>query len=329
MLTWIEEEKLAALGRRLPEGVRLVLRPTSDPRSRELANFCRRLVALAPRIVLATEEEPDPAALPAIVLPNGVAWCGVPHGTELEPFGDALAGRVGAPPAGLSDVGLPAALEVFVAAHCPHCPAVVRGLMPLAAPGGRLRIAIIDGGLFADAAERAGVRAAPTVILDGRFRWTGELPMAELMRLLVERDPLHLGPVSLEMMLREGGAARLAQAMAERGALVPALLDLLCHERWPVRLGAMVAVEELYARDPALGGQALARLWERYDAAPAGLQGDILFLVGEVGAREFLERVEEAARRAGSAELREAALEAAARLRGEKGAGEREAEGRP
>jgi glutaredoxin len=320
MLTWIEEETLRALGRGVPAGSRLGVRATADPRSRELAAFCRRLAELAPHIAVAPEEAEESAdALPAIVLPNGVRWCGVPHGTELEPFIEALAGRTGPPPEGLAAVTLPAVLEVYVTAHCPFCPETVRRLMPFAGAGGRIRLAVIDGGFFTEAAERAGVRAAPTVVLDGTFRWTGTVPLAELRRLLVERDALSLGPASLEMMLKAGGARRLAQMMAAKGALVPALIELLCHDRWPVRLGAMVALEELAALDAGLAAEALERLWQRYGTAPETLKGDILFLIGEVGARGFLARVQSAAAEAASAEVREAAGEAAQKLAGPPG----------
>lgn len=315
MLTWIEEEKLRTLGRGVPAGRRLVVRATADPRSRDLAEFCRRLAELVPSVAVAQEDgEAGVDALPAIVLPNGVRWCGVPHGTELAPFVEALAGQTGPPPEELAAVGLPAALEVFVTAHCPFCPEAVRRLMPLAGAGGRIRLAVIDGGLFPEAAEAAEVRAAPTVVLDGAFRWTGTVPMAELVRMLVERDALSLGPASLEMMLKEGGARRLAQMMSAKGALVPALIELLCHDRWPVRLGAMVAVEELAALNPDLAAEALERLWQRYGAAPDTLKGDILFLIGEVGAQGFLGRARLAAAEAASEEVREAAREAAQKL---------------
>jgi hypothetical protein len=317
MLTWIEEEQLRDLSRGVPYATGLRLLTTPDGRSRDLSDFCDRLAALAPQIRV-TRAEGEPENLPVIILPNGLRYCGVPHGTEMGPFFEALSGRIPAPSEGLlkrlSVLTLPAALDVFVAPHCIHCPQAVRTLMPLVAASPRIKMTVIDGTLFSEVAEQAGVKAAPTAVLDGRFRWTGTIPLDELVALISTRDPLTLGPASLEVMLKEGAARRLAQMMAEAGALIPALMDLLCHDKWPLRLGAMVAVEELGEMRPALAAQALEGLWERFEGASDPVKGDILFLCGEVGGRGLVERVKRVADNTHSVEVGEAAVEAMEKL---------------
>lgn len=214
----------------------------------------------------------------------------------------------------LAGSNLPAVLELFVAPHCIHCPQAVRTLMPLAAASPRIQMTVIDGALFSEVAEQAGVQTAPTAVLDGRFRWTGTIPVDELVSMIATRDPLTLGPASMELMLKEGAARRLAQMMAEAQALFPALLDLLCHDKWPLRLGAMVAVEELDALRPDLAARAVEGLWERFENAPDPVKGDILFLCGEVGGRHLMERVQRVADGTHAAEVREAASEALEKL---------------
>jgi len=66
-----------------------------------------------------------------------------------------------------------------------------------------------------------------------------------VVELLAAEDPAAIGPVALEMMLKEGRAPEVASMMRDRGRVFPALFELLSHSEWPVRLGAMVAAEEL------------------------------------------------------------------------------------
>jgi hypothetical protein len=124
-----------------------------------------------------------------------------------------------------------------------------------------------------------------------------------------------MGPASLEVMLKEGAAQRLARMMADRDRVFPALLELLCHEHWPVRLGAMVTVEELSAIKPALGRQAIDALWERFDRVSDPVRGDILFLYGEVGGPSALSKIRSVLQGRASAEVKEAAEEALQKLK--------------
>jgi hypothetical protein len=164
-------------------------------------------------------------------------------------------------------------------------------------------------------AEHHGIRAAPTLLLDGHFRWTGVFDLEEVVALLRTRDPLSLGPASLERMLKDGAARRLAQMMAERNALFPALIDLLCRELWPVRLGAMVTLEELHALRPELARQVIAPLWGRFEEAADAVKGDILYLCGEIGEPTLVSRLVALLQGALSAEVRDAAEEALAKLK--------------
>ena len=127
------------------------------------------------------------------------------------------------------------------------------------------------------------IRSVPTLLLDDQFRWTGSVPLEELIDTINTRDPVSLGPASLESIIKEGGAGRLAAMMLEAEKLFPAFYDVLTHNKWPIRLGAMVVIEEIAGKNPDLAAEALSPLWDRFHGASVQIQGDILHVFGEIG----------------------------------------------
>lgn len=318
MLTPAEETQLRRASREISPGTVLKLIATPDGRSAEMAEFCERLAALLPQLTIAREDDAG-EGLPLILLPNGLRYRGAPKGNEVPPFIQALTGKI--PP--LSDPlrarldaspENPAEMDLFVTPQCTFCPAAARRVMPLALASRRIRLTITDAGQFPEIAQRQAVQAVPTLVLDGQFRWTGEIAIEEVIALLATRDPASMGPEALEIMLKEGGARRVAHMMADRNRVFPALIELLCHEQWPVRLGAMVAVEELNAVAPGLGCEAIDALWDRFEGVIDPVKGDILFLCGEIGHTRSAPRIKAMLKGGVAAEVREAAEEALSRL---------------
>ncbi len=146
-----------------------------------------------------------------------------------------------------------------------------------------LQLTIIDGSLFPETLQALGIRAVPAILLDDRFRWTGSIPLEEIIKAINTRDPVSLGAASLENILKEGGAGRLAVMMLESNQLIPAFYDVLTHNKWPIRLGAMVVMEEIAETNPDLAAEALSPLWGRFHQVSAQIQGDILHVFGEIG----------------------------------------------
>jgi glutaredoxin len=320
MMTLSEETLFRNASQEVPHGTTLRLMVSPDGRSSEIELFCERVRALLPQVSIAREDDPG-LEFPLMLLPNGVRYQGVPQGNEVAPFIEALAGRI-APLADRFRDRLnaasypPAALDLYVTAQCPFCPQAVRRLMPLAGANRFTRLTIIDVSLFPEPARRNGIQSVPTLVLDGPFRWTGSIVLEEIVALMVSRDPSSMGPTSLEMMLREGAAKRLARMMADSNAVFPALPELLCHAQWPVRLGAMVTVEELNVMAPDLGRQALEAAWNRFEGVSDPVKGDILFLCGEVGERSVMPRIKAVLQSDASVEVRAAAEEALEKLKG-------------
>jgi len=318
MLTPAEETQFRRASREVSPGTVLKLMATPDGRSVEMAEFCERLAALLPQLTIAREDDAE-KGLPLILLPNGLRYRGVPKGNEVPPFIQALTGKI--PP--LSDrlrarldaaPENPAEMDLFVTPECTFCPGAARRVMPLALAGRRIRLTITDAGLFPEIAQHQGVQSVPTLVLDRQFRWTGEIAIEEVIALLATRDPVSMGPGALEIMLKEGAARRLARMMADRNRVFPALIELLCHEQWPVRLGAMVAVEELNAVAPDLGRKAIDALWDRFEGVIDPVKGDILFLCGEIGHAQYAPRIKAVLRSSMAAEVKEAAKEALDKL---------------
>jgi hypothetical protein len=88
-------------------------------------------------------------------------------------------------------------------------------------------------------------------------------------------------------LIESGEAAYLADRMVGSGKIFPSYYSILTHEKWPVRLGGMVAAERIYEIDQELASEVLKELWDRYDECDETIRGDILYLTGEIGEKRY------------------------------------------
>jgi glutaredoxin len=234
----------------------------------------------------------------------------VPAGTELGPFLEAVSGEPRSAPSDLR----PAALRIFVAQACPHCPTAVRTLLSLITPGGPVALEVIDSEACPEAAETEKVKSVPTLILDDSFRWTGDIRSGDLEALLTPGDRTDLDAGLLGRALENGNAGPLAALMAEADRISPALADLLAAEAMSVRIGAMMVVEELLEQAPSLVERFVPALRERFDAAPEPARGDMLYILGEAGPPSLKTEIEALLAGDLHPEVAEAAREALERL---------------
>jgi hypothetical protein len=297
--------------------VRLELLFTEDHRSEKLAAFCDKLVAIAPRVSVRRKKS-DTEGPPAIgILPN-LRYHGVPEANELSPFLEAVsqAAENGEPGrAERAQIELPAGLALYVAPGCTYCPAMVRSLTPLAVGSDNVRLSIIDAALFQETAEAQNIRSVPTLILDETFRFNGVVPVSEVMQMLVSRDPADLSPSVLLGLIEEGNAGHVAELILAHRIVFPALIDLLVDEKWPRRLGAMVALESAAAENPALAAEAVPALLDRFPSLSGAVKGDVVYTLGEIGGAELAPMLEKLAGETASAELAETAQEALEKVR--------------
>jgi len=285
--------------------------------SEALERFCQQLADCAPGLRIKKRRPDTDAERPAIVIGRRLQYQAVPLGPELAPFLEAAARQMRAPddPAAagahaLQALTVPAHLDIYIAPQCPHCPQTVGQLLPLIQANQNISITVIDGTLFTDPADKARIKSVPTVILDTDFRWTGSVDMHELTDTIINRDPVKLGPLTLRSFIDDGRAADLAQMMIKAKTVFPALIDLITHDLWSIRLGAMVAAEEIAWEDRPLAGTMIPALEKRFAEVNETVQGDILHVIGETGGPNEVPFLENVVADAANEELREAARDA-------------------
>ncbi|MCU0557838.1 MAG: thioredoxin family protein [Desulfobacterales bacterium] len=313
-MTPTDKECIRIFARQLKHPVRLDLITTADPQTARLAAFCELLNGLIPRLQLTTVDGGQ-TALPGIAAGSRFLFHEVPEGSALPPFLKAMA-AAGEEETAVADGTGRELLQVFVAPGCPFCPRVVDQAVDLVAHDTRLRLEVWDAALFPEKAAACGVRSVPTVLLGMRFRWTGAVSAAEIREACEVLAKGVLGAAAMQRMIEEGNAFEMVRLFQENGATAPAFLDLLTHPALPLRLGAMAVMETLAETDPRLAGGVLPSLWERFGTAETAVKGDILYVIGEVGDGRWESTLAVIVDSAGDAEVRAAAAEALAKVRG-------------
>jgi hypothetical protein len=315
-----ERKQIVALNDKLTKTIDIRLTTSRDERSQNLKAFSRELIENAPKIRMVFEKDDGVDALPGLHIASSIVYHAVPHGTELSPFLDVLADiseqRGENPQTGpVQELELPARLKLYVSSMCTFCPAVVRKLLPLALQNTSIRLAIIDGFLFPEMAETDHIRSVPTLILDDQFRWTGAVDLNELLNTIQHRDPAQLSAETLASMISDGDAYGLSEMMLKEGCIFPGFIDLLTHEAFSIRLGAMAAAEEIAESRISLAVQMAALLAERFEQQSDAVKGDILYIIGTSGDDRSIDFLGKISTGEYSKDVKEAAADALEEIR--------------
>ena len=315
-----ERKQIAALNDKLMRTIDIRLTTSRDARSQVLKTFSRELVENAPKIRMVFEKDDETDALPGLHITSSIVYHAVPHGTELSPFLDMLADiseqkEENLQTGPVQDLEIPARLKLYVSSMCTFCPAVVRKLLPLALQNTSIRLAVIDGVLFPEMADTDHIRSVPTLILDDQFRWTGTVDLNELLNTIQHRDPTQLSAETLAAMISDGNAYGLSEMMLKQGCIFPGFIDLLTHEAFSIRLGAMAAAEEIAERRISLAVQMAALLAERFEQQSDAVKGDILYIIGASGDDRSIDFLKKISTGEYSKEVKEAAAEALEEIR--------------
>ena len=268
---------------------KLIFVKTNDERTGPMRGFIDTICGFFPGIILKIEKEEQ--GIPAIHVGENISYHAIPEGAELALFLKAVSGISNNAPSSLfsrtidpATLPLPARLKIFIAPHCPFCPAQVEPLIALACQVKSIHLEVIDGTMFQEMSEKYKVQSAPTVILDDRVTWTGKTPFQEILSMIRDRDPASMGPKTLEGILQKGEAFQLAAMMIEQEKIFPALIELMIKAIWSVRLGAMVVFEALAEEAPSLGREAIRLLFARLpEVTDPKAKGDIVYLAGLCG----------------------------------------------
>lgn len=311
-----DQQRLQRLAADLPAGTRLQLTLTRHAQSAAFEDFGRQVQALAPGIDLVMERDAAESP-PWMETGNGIRFHAIPEGDKLDSFVDSLtppdqsADRVSPRQQDLLQrMPLPAAVRLYIAPGCPHCPKALSQWTALAVAGKHLRLHVVDAVRFPEMARDEAVKAVPTLVLDGHLRWSGGIPAAEVLGQLVSRDPSRLSADALDGIIKEGQASQVARSMIDKGSLFPAIAELLTHAKWPVRLGAMVVMEEVAAADRRLASEVIPVLEHRYASLEHTVQGDVLYIIGEAGDHRVLPFLRDVMQTSRHPEVRQAASEA-------------------
>lgn len=310
-----EKKKIEKWGQNLEDEIDIKLILTKDKRSEAFQNFMDSLTHICPRIQ-ANVEQDDESAAPEIQIGN-IRYHAIPLDGELDPFLRVIGDREGyikelpsSVQERLGQIEMPALLKVYITPQCPFCPMTVKQLLSIAASTEFIKLNIIDGALFSEMAASDNINAAPTVLLDEQFRWSGSIQIDEIVNIILNRDPSQLSASSLVSMLNDGNAIKVAEMMVNSGHIYPAFMELLVHEKWPIRLGAMVAFEAVVAKNSQLLIQVFPFLWERFSQANDTVKGDILYLCGQSKNKKVIPELESVVKGRYSDDVKEAAVEA-------------------
>lgn len=315
-MTPSEKKQLDVLNQTLSKEIQITCRHTGHAQSRSIEKFCDDLSTRIPKIRV-KKETGDPDTMPGIQIHAGLFYQAVPKGTEIAPFAEALQmAAAGAAPIDaslsehLSAIHLPIHMVLYVAPQCTFCPQAVRQLLPLLFANPLLHLTVIDAMSFAEMAEKDKLQSVPTLILEDQFRWTGPFQTEEIVAIMVNRDPSALGPLSLEMMLKDGKAGQLAEMMLAKAQIFPAFTEVLIHPKWPVRLGAMVVMEALIEKNLDLALQLIPPLWQQFDRVDDRVKGDLLYIFGQTGQKNIIAYLKNVLNGNFAPDVKEAAQEA-------------------
>jgi len=316
-----EQKQISALNDMLSKDIQIGRIETGHEQSGLIRQFCDDLIQLVPKIRVLVEDG-DPDEVPAVKIHNGLWYQAVPSGTEVAPFIESLKMLDSGPAqidevikARLEGLDLPTNLIIYVAPQCKFCPEAVRQLLPLPTLNSNIRLTVIDATHFPELAEKDNIQSVPALILEDQFHWTGSIQINEIIDVMIQRDASMLGPVSLEMLIKQGKAGELAEMMLAKAQIFPAFYEILTHPKWPVRLGAMVVMEELIESNLELATRMLRPLWDRFHEADSRVKGDLLYVIGQMKQKESVPRLQAILNGDYDSEVQEAAQEALHRIR--------------
>ncbi len=316
-----EEKQIVEFNKRIESKIHIHFVATRDKRSKELKKFCDNLTSLAPKISV-TKKNEDTDNVPHIRIRPNIHFHATPLGSELDPFLNSLSllqaeAEKPQPTKPVHEkldlLGIPARLKLYVSGMCPFCPVMTEQLFHLAFGNKFMRLSIIDAVLFQEIAKTDNIRSVPTLIFDD-FQWTGKVNTDELIEMMIDRDPSRLGPESIKGMIEEGSGPRLVKMMLNAQSIFPGLIELLTYKDFSIRLGAMVLMEEIADQDIAVAARAVEPLLKRLPGLEDQISGDIIYVIGESGNSEIINRLEAIKNDSDNPEIEEAVEDAIATI---------------
>ncbi len=261
---------------------------------------------------------------PSITLAVGerrnIHFLATPENRELEPFLEAITWLSGSaqPPAhseleALKTVQRPVELVVFMSGFCPHCPAVVRHAIYIAAVQPLVDVSIVDATLFGDLAEKYKVKSTPTVVFSEGFTHVGELSLENMVKYVTQTDSPDFTTATLDSMIKNGRAEDAAVLLCKK-RFPQAILPIFKAPEFSNRMGALLVMEEALSLDPRCLDTLVGPLSELLNLDETALRGDTAELLGKIGDPSASGALQTLLQKENDPEVTEAAKEALERL---------------
>ncbi len=183
--------QLKAYLERVREPFEVVASLDDSENSRDMRSLLEQIAVLSPHITLKTDgtDARTPSfALNRIGADMGLRFAAIPLGHEFTSLVLALLWVGGHPPKAEPEVieqikGLDGdyRFEVYMSLTCHNCPDVVQALSLMAVLNPKVRVTVVDGGLFQQEVEARQIMAVPAVYLNGEMFASGRMTTEEIV----------------------------------------------------------------------------------------------------------------------------------------------------
>lgn len=292
---------------------RIVLKRFDDSMGESMEEFCAKFAGLVSNIEI---EKKNTESYSSISIGSNIEYLAVPSGNELSPFLDEILDRsqgVREVPENLTHVlkkiKEPITIYVYVSTFCPTCPYTVRQMVSATGFSPKIHVRIVDTELFPEMSGENKIMSVPTVIVKD-MRWSGEIKFSEILEFIVDVEPEEMSSQSLSRMLKDGEASKISAFMLDEGVIFPGFMELLFDEKWSVRLGAIVVMEEISEISRTLCEAVIPFILKKYGDMPHQVKGDLLYVAGLSGARDSIPDLIKICEETENEELKTAAIEA-------------------
>ncbi|MBO8178899.1 MAG: thioredoxin family protein [Archaeoglobus sp.] len=252
--------------------------------SEEIYNYLKKLFNDEERISLEFNPTPEPSlSLPGVKIDySEIYFHAVPKQNELQSFIHAI--KIVAD--GIKN-GAEIRIITFVAPVCPNCRATVDSINTLAQKFA-IEHHIVDATMFPDFAEKYGVMSVPTTLM-GKMRFVGAISLAKAEKYI--RDAINGDYRDYLAEKLMSGEIEDAKALVVEEGLGELLGELMGHEEFMVRLGAMATAEALKDEKEVVEGvkKALRRLLKHEDAR---IREDAAMMLGMLGDEKDVKELE-------------------------------------
>lgn len=252
--------------------------------SREIYDYLKKLFEDEEKITLEFNPNPEPRlSLPGVKIDNSeIYFHAIPKQNELESFIKAIK-IVAEGVKGGSGIRI----ITFVAPVCPNCRATVDSINTLARKYA-IEHHVVDATMFHDFAERHGVMSVPTTFI-GRMRFVGALTPSKAEKWI--RDAMNRDYRDYIIEKLASGEIEDVKAIVVEEKLGELLGELMGHEEFIVRLGAMATAEALEGEKEVVEGvkKAVRKLLTHEDAR---IREDAAMMLGMLGGEEDVKELE-------------------------------------